>query len=174
MRSTEVLISMVDTDPTEHDADERTRIELEDAHPDFDFGPEAVEYPAELRITSLSKADARAAARERLRRWEAGEEVPHVKNFQDPAAVRKLLTPRRIELLESIMHDPPASIRALSGRLERGPKQVHDDVHLLANYGIVHFESGDGRARKPRVPYDSVRIDIEIASTSRADDIAPA
>lgn len=165
---------MPDTNPTDIDSEDRSLAEIEDDHPDFDFGPEASDYPAELRITSLPEAEARAAARERLQRWQDGDDVPHVKNFQDPATVRKLLTPRRMEVLETIMTEPPESIRALADRLDRGTKQVHDDVHLLAEYGIVHFEEGDGRARKPRVPYDSIRLDIEIASTSRTDDAAPA
>jgi predicted transcriptional regulator len=58
------------------------------------------------------------------------------------------------------MEQPPESIRALAGRLDRDVHDVHDDLHLLAEYGIVHFEE-DGRAKKPYVPYDTVRIEVE-------------
>lgn len=37
---------------------------------------------------------------------------------------------------------------------------VHDDLHLLAEYDIIHFEN-NGRAKKPHVPYDTVRIEVE-------------
>jgi predicted transcriptional regulator len=37
---------------------------------------------------------------------------------------------------------------------------VHDDLHLLAEYDVIHFEE-DGRAKKPYVPYDTVRIEVE-------------
>ncbi|MBS8126422.1 transcriptional regulator, partial [Haloferax volcanii] len=101
-----------------------------------------------------------AAALERAERWEQGEEVPHVVNFEDRTRLRQLLTDRRMELLEEVMERPPESIRALASRLERDVHDVHDDLHLLAEYDIVHFEK-DGRAKKPYVPYDTVRIEVE-------------
>jgi len=59
-----------------------------------------------------------------------------------------------------VMEHPPESIRALADRLDRDVHDVHDELHLLAEYGIIHFEE-DGRAKKPYVPYDTVRIEIE-------------
>ncbi len=46
---------------------------------------------------------------------------------------------------DDITEQPAAS------RLERDVHDVHDDLHLLAEYDIVHFEK-DGRAKKPYVP----------------------
>ena len=43
---------------------------------------------------------------------------------------------------------------------------VHDDLHLLAEYDIIHFEE-DGRAKKPYVPYDTVRIEVEFGLAPR-------
>ena len=37
---------------------------------------------------------------------------------------------------------------------------VHDNLHLLAEYGVIHFEA-DGRAKQPYIPYDTVRIEVE-------------
>jgi len=51
-----------------------------------------------------SEAVYRQGALDRLERWEAGEEVPHVVNFQNPSDLRALLTDRRIELLRSVIH----------------------------------------------------------------------
>ena len=53
-----------------------------------------------------------------------------------------------------------SSIRALADRLDRDVHDVHDDLHLLAEYDIVYFEE-EGRAKKPYVPYDTVRIEVE-------------
>lgn len=145
------------TDPSHND-----RLDREDAALD----PPLDEFPALLRITSVGEQEARQAALDRAQRWENGEDVPHVVNFQNPSDLRAVLTERRIELLRSIMDEPPESLRALADRLGRGQKQINDDVHLLAEYGIVHFEDGPGRARKPRVPYETVRIELEL-STSR-------
>ena len=134
--------------------------DTEPTHDEFTPDPGEVEYPSTLRITSLPVEQAQAAAVKRAEQWEQGEEVPHVVNFEDRARLRQLLTDRRMELLETVMEQPPESIRALAGRLDRDVHDVHDDLHLLAEYGIVHFEE-DGRTKKPYVPYDTVRIEVE-------------
>jgi predicted transcriptional regulator len=65
-----------------------------------------------------------------------------------------------MELLEARMTEPPACIRAPADRLERDVHDVHDDLHLLAEYDIIHFEAA-GRAKQPYVPYNTVRIEAE-------------
>ena len=134
--------------------------DTEPTHDEFTPSPDEVEFPSTLRITSLPTERAQAAAIERAEQWEDGEEVPHVVNFQDRARLRQLLTDRRMELLETVMERPPESIRALAGRLDRDVRDVHDDLHLLAEYDVIHFEE-NGRAKKPYVPYDTVRIEVE-------------
>jgi predicted transcriptional regulator len=131
--------------------------DTEPTHDDFTSEPREVEYPSTLRITALPEKQAQAAAVERAERWEQGEEVPHVVNFEDRFRLRELLTDWRMELLEAVMENPPESICDLAGRLDR---DVHDDLYLLAEHDIIHFEE-DGRAKKPYVPYDTVRIEIE-------------
>lgn len=131
--------------------------DTEPTHDEFTPDPDEVEYPSTLRITSLPAEQAQAAAIERAERWEDGKEVPHVVNFEDAIRLRQLLTDRRMELLEEVMEHPPESIRALVDRLDR---DVHDDLHLLAEYEIIQFKE-DGRAKKPYVPYDTVRIEVE-------------
>jgi predicted transcriptional regulator len=134
--------------------------DTEPTHDEFTPGPGEIEYPSTLRITSLPAAQAQAATVERAERCEDGEEVPHVVNVEDRARLRKLLTDRRMELLEAVIQQSPESIRALADRLDRDVHDVHDDLHLLAEYEIIHFES-DGRAKQPYVPYDTVRIEVE-------------
>jgi predicted transcriptional regulator len=134
--------------------------DTEPTHDEFTPDPDEVEYPSTLRITSLPAEQAQAAAIERAEQWEAGEAIPHVVNFEDRTRLRQLLTDRRMELLETVMNDPPESIRALADRLERDVHDVHDDLYLLAEYDIIHFEA-DGRAKQPYVPYDTVRIEVE-------------
>jgi len=134
--------------------------DTEPTHDEFTPDPDEVEYPSTLRITSLPAEQAQAAAIERAEQWENGEEVPHVVNFEDRARLRQLLTDRRMELLEAVIERPPESIRALADRLDRDVHDVHDDLHLLAEYDVIHFEE-NGRAKKPYVPYDTVRIEVE-------------
>ena len=134
--------------------------DTEPTHDEFTPDPDEAEYPSTLRITSLPAEQAQAAAIERAEQWEDEEDVPHVVNFQDRARLRQLLTDRRMELLEAVMERPPESIRALADRLDRDVHDVHDDLHLLAEYDVIHFEE-NGRAKKPYVPYDTVRIEVE-------------
>lgn len=128
-------------------------------------GPQAVEYPSTLRITARSSETAEADTLDRLERWEEGQDVPHVINFEDPARLRELFTDRRMELLEAVMDASPESIRALADQLDRDVHDVHDDLYLLADYGIIHFEE-NGRAKQPYVPYETVRIEVEFGRPS--------
>lgn len=132
--------------------------------PDSHEPPEDIEYPSTLRITSKPFAESREGALDRIARWEEGEEVPHVVNFQDASRLQRVLTPRRLELVESLMGESAESIRALAERLDRDVRQVHDDVELLNEYRIVHLREEDG-AKKPFVPYETVRIEVELETS---------
>lgn len=148
-------------------------IAMDDPEAGFLEDRDPADYPSVLKITSDSEEVHRQDALERLDRWEAGEAVPHVVNFQNPSDLRALLTDRRVDLLRSIMAERPESIRQLADRLERDVKTVHDDLQVLAEYDIVHFEQA-GRAKRPFVPYDTIEISLEISRSSSADDAAPA
>jgi len=139
--------------------------DTEPTHDEFRPGPKEVEYPSMLRITALPETQARAAALDRARRWDEGEAVPHVVNFEDRGQLRELLTDRRMEIVEEVMERPPESIRGLADRLDRDVSDVHDDLHLLADYRIVHF-ADDGRAKKPYIPYETVRLEVEFGTPS--------
>jgi predicted transcriptional regulator len=122
--------------------------------------PEDVEYPSTLLITSKPFKEHKESALDRAERWERGEEVPHVINFQDASRLQRILTSRRLGLVRSLMEAPAESIRGLADRLDRDVRQVHDDLQILTEYGIVHFREEDG-AKKPYGPYDTVRIEVE-------------
>lgn len=146
---------------------------IDDAEAGFLEDRDPEDYPSVLRITSDSEATHRRRARDRLDRWQAGEDVPHVINFENPSDLRGLLTERRVELLRSIMVERPDSIRQLADRLDRDVKSVHGDLGVLAEYDVVHFERA-GRAKRPFVPYDTIEVSLEISTPHPADDAAPA
>ncbi len=154
-------------------ADPEEEIVMDEAEAGFLENRPADEYPSVLRITSETEAKHRKDALDRLDRWEAGEDVPHVINFQNPSDLRALLTDRRVELLQSIMADKPDSIRRLAERLDRDIKSVHDDLGVLAEYDIVHYEQ-DGRAKRPFVPYDTIEVSLEISTPQPTDDAVSA
>jgi predicted transcriptional regulator len=123
-----------------------------------------VEYPSTLCITSKPFEDHKESALDRAERWEKGEEVPHVVNFQDASRLQRILTPRRLELVRSLMGESAESIRDLADRLDRDVRQVHDDLQILTEYRIVHFRE-EGDAKKPFVPYDTVKIEVELTKS---------
>ena len=160
-------------DTADSTADEAIAVADREAEAGFleDRDPEA--YPSVLRITSEPDSEHRQDALDRLERFEAGEAVPHVLNFQNPSDLRALLTDRRLELLRSVMTERPDSIRQLAERVDRDVKSVHDDLQILADYDIVHFEQA-GRAKRPFAPYDSIQVRLEISTASPDDETTPA
>lgn len=126
--------------------------------------PADVEYPSTLRITSKPFEEHKESVLDRAERWEQGEPVPHVVNFQDASRLQRILTPRRLELVQSLMGEPAESIRDLADRLDRDVRQVHDDLQILTEYRIVHFHE-DGGAKKPHVPYQTVTIEVELTTS---------
>ena len=164
-----------DTDDANSTDSETEEIVVDDIEAEAGFledrDPE--DYPSILRITSNSEQAHRQDALDRLDRWEDGKEIPHVINFQNPSDLRALLTDRRVELLRSIMTERPDSIRQLAERLDRDVKSIHDDLQVLADYDIVHFEQA-GRAKRPFVPYDTIEVSLEISTPGQTDDTEPA
>ena len=90
-------------------------------------------------------------------------------NFEDPIQIQRLLTPKRLELLRSVMEQPPEGIRDLATRLDRNVSDVHSDLQLLAEHGIVEFEE-EGRAKRPVVPYEVIRVEVELSLPGGGDD----
>ena len=126
----------------------------------------AENYPDTLRITVGSVDSMFDAAIAQL--GNDGEADEAVRSFDSVADVRQLLTDRRIELMRSIMTAGPDSISDLADRLGRNYSDVHGDVQVLADHHIVYFDT-DGRTKRPVIPYDRVRVDIEVVGDSSAE-----
>jgi predicted transcriptional regulator len=128
---------------------------------DDEPAPETLTYPDTLRITIQSGEDAFADALTAAGVVESGGQEPAVVSFETTEGVRRLLTDRRLEVIRSLMTAPADSISALAERLDRNYSTVHEDVSILAEYGIVQFrESGSSKA--PFVPYESVEFDVTV------------
>ena len=85
-------------------------------------------------------------------------------SFSSMRAMRKVLTPKRLALLQVIRQDRPASIYALAKTTRRDLRNVQDDVAMLARLGLVSLSRGRyARAGvSPRVEYDQIRLDIPL------------
>jgi len=129
---------------------------------------DAETYPETLRITVGSVETAFEATTAQRKSDDPSETAVRV--FDSLAEVWELLTDRRLEIMRSIMTAPPDSISDLADRLGRNYSDVHSDVAVLADHDIVYFDTA-GRAKRPVIPYECVRIDIEVvgdASGERA------
>lgn len=74
----------------------------------------------------------------------------------------KVFSKTRIEILNVIITKRPQSIYELAKMIERDFKNVHSDVNLLANIGLIELkEAGDPRNGLIPVPkFSGIQIDL--------------
>lgn len=142
-----------------------------DGWPDTYRDPRDRPHPDVLRVTVESFDEMREHARETADALADGESLPAVVSFETVGELRKLLTDRRIELLRALMATDGAaeSITALADDLERDYRSVHDDVTLLADYGLLYVVD-DGPVKRPYLPYERIHIDVELAGADPGED----
>jgi predicted transcriptional regulator len=105
-------------------------------------------------------------AKDTMERITAGKAVQKIQdiNFTSYEAMRKILTPRRLELLHTIKEKSPHSVYELARLLGRDLKNVNDDLAILTNIGLVELR-GTPKGRKnvvPRVTVDKIQLEIAI------------
>lgn len=101
-----------------------------------------------------------------LKALQAGQKVPKRTGtyFVTVEAMRQVLTPPRLTLLHLIRTRHPQSIAALAKLTKRNFKNIHADLALLANLGLVHLAPGS-HARDsvtPTVPYERIQFEIAV------------
>jgi len=133
--------------------------------------PEEVEFPSTLRFTVEPSPAVEAMAHDAVERSEPDEsdeaEQVAIRSFADVSDLRRLLTTRRVELIRAIIADRPSSISDVADQVGRNYSDVHDDVELLEEYGVVYFRKRGG-SKQPIVPYDRIEIDATIAEAAPA------
>lgn len=84
--------------------------------------------------------------------------------FASLEAVRKVLTPNRIHLLEIIKQEKPASLYELAKLTHRDLKNVSQDIVFLEDLGLVdlHKPSGTRNQRKPVLLSDRFSVEFAI------------
>jgi len=116
-----------------------------------------------LKIETRTWEGAKSEALKKSRQFDEGEEVTETNiTFVEPSDLQRLLTPKRLKLIQTLMTEEVGSIRELAGVLDRNPSEVHDDVHTLEEYGVVELRE-EGRAKKPVVPYDDIDISVRLS-----------
>ncbi len=81
--------------------------------------------------------------------------------FTSLAAVAKVLSPARLELLGAILKQKPESIYALAKSVERDFKNVYSDVKLLCEIGLVELKpKGKRDSVRPVAKYSGFEVDL--------------
>jgi predicted transcriptional regulator len=146
-----------------------------DGWPDKYSDPRDRPHPDILRVTVESFDEAREDTLEAVDTVADGESTPAVVSFATVGELRKILTDRRIELLRTLLNTDGAaeSISALADDLGRDYRTVHDDVSLLADYGLL-FVIEEGQSKRPYLPYERIHLDVELAGGEPDEEPAPA
>ncbi|HLG31190.1 MAG TPA: hypothetical protein VI387_13355 [Candidatus Brocadiales bacterium] len=106
-------------------------------------------------------------AKDVMKRLEKGERVAKRKAgiyFDSIETMRKTITEERVRILKVIKGKHPSSIYELAGILNRNIKNVSDDVHYLADIGLVDLKkTKQGREKTtPSVDYDKIQLEIAV------------
>ena len=119
-----------------------------------------------LEIKIKSREQAEAELLDVVKRMQAGEKLPTAREtevcFTSLEAVRNLLTNKRMELLHLIKKHSPRSINQLATIAGRDFKNVHTDIMLLKEYGLVklsrHAKAAKTAGRTLSVPFQAISI----------------
>jgi predicted transcriptional regulator len=110
---------------------------------------------------------------DRLEAIDAGKEVDPGEptlSIEDLETFGRIFRATNLELLEAIVEHEPESIRELARLVNRNPPDVLENVHELADYGLLELED-DGQAKRPVVWYDEIEADLPLTD---ADNQRPA
>lgn len=84
--------------------------------------------------------------------------------FVNLEAMRRVLTPKRLELLRMIREKHPKSFYELAHISNRDLKNVQEDVNLMARIGLVILHKAKVARKRviPSVEYDSLNLHIPV------------
>jgi predicted transcriptional regulator len=81
--------------------------------------------------------------------------------FPSVEILGKVLTPMRLELLRAIINENPKSIYALAKVVDRDFKNVHSDVKVLEQVGLITLKASGARdSMKPVAKYSGFELDL--------------
>ena len=78
-------------------------------------------------------------------------------SFPDFETLGRVITGSRLELLHAIRTGKPKSIQELARQIKRDFKNVHQDVMLLAEFGLIELKkSGPRRSVAPTAKFSEI------------------
>jgi predicted transcriptional regulator len=111
---------------------------------------------ATIRVRSDPKQALQEMRKQFLAAWKTGDYQGEAFEFESPAALFRLLTPKRWVSLETLQTEGPCGVRELARLLGRDVRRVHDDLSALLEAGLVEkMEEG-----KLIVPFGEIHADF--------------
>jgi predicted transcriptional regulator len=89
------------------------------------------------------------------------EEGPRRITFENTDELRRVLSPRAIDLIRTIAREEPESMREAARLVDRDIKDVSRNLDRLEKYDVIQYES-NGQSKRPVVPYDNIQIDLSL------------
>ena len=86
--------------------------------------------------------------------------------FTSIESFAKVLSGRNRELLATIAQEKPDSLTELAGLAGRNKSNLSRTLKTMSRYGLVELKKGRRGTLVPRVPYDQVRLDVSLTSSS--------
>lgn len=122
---------------------------------------EQLQRESTLVVTVQSSDEFHDDVRSTIRSLERGENVdsPPTVSFGSYDDLMETLTPRVLDLIESIRRDEPESINETARIVDRDVKNVHEELARLARLGFVYFEE-QGQRKRPVVWFDELVINL--------------
>ena len=117
---------------------------------------------ATIRIRRNSDTALREMGGRFVKAWRTGKSMGDTLEFESPAALFRVLTPKRWELIERLQRLGAVSLRGLARELERDVKRVHEDVQALMEYRLI-ARNEDG---KFHVPYDVIHAEFDLRTVA--------
>jgi predicted transcriptional regulator len=105
-------------------------------------------------------------AKSTMKKIMAGEKVSMKRGlyFENLDAMKKALTPKRLELLHTVKEKRPQSVYELAKGMNRDLKNVTQDLAFLERLGLVELKKTKNKRAKttPSVEYDKILLEIAV------------
>lgn len=89
--------------------------------------------------------------------------------YHAPEDVHRVTRPKNLELLRAIVQHEPESIRETARLVDRDVRQVHRNLTELEDLHLIDLVE-DGQAKRPRVWYTAIDIDLPLVTPSVGSD----
>jgi predicted transcriptional regulator len=114
-----------------------------------------------LVVTVKSSEEFHDDVTESIKALDSGDTVDSTPtlSFTSYDTLMETLTPRVLDLIETIRREEPSSINEAARVVNRDVKNVHEELTKLAQLGIIFFEE-EGQSKRPVVWFDELIINL--------------